>query len=59
MDNMDKYNIEQALTKAYSPPDWGQWGFLAKVNYCANHSEYPLWYGEIQTLPATGFMVND
>ena len=34
--------MKQVLTKAYSLYDWGQWGFLAKVNYCKHGSIYPV-----------------
>ena len=30
------------MTEAYFPHDWGQWGFLAKVNYCKKSSIYPV-----------------
>ena len=39
------------LSKEYSPNDWGQWGFLAKVTYCKNGSTC----SQFKTSHASGF----
>ena len=37
-------HVKQALTKAYSPTDYGQWGFLAKVNSWKNGYYFTTYY---------------